>query len=50
VTAESLAHTQLNVISAQEARPELERLFTLLADANPDLIGGALPDDAFYGE
>ena len=50
VTADSLAHTQLNIISAQEARPELEQLFTRLAAANPDLIGGALPDDAFYGE
>jgi NitT/TauT family transport system substrate-binding protein len=50
VAAESLQHTLINVIPAQEARAELERFFESLAESNPELIGGALPGDQFYAE
>ncbi|MCB9138601.1 MAG: ABC transporter substrate-binding protein [Caldilineaceae bacterium] len=50
VSAESLAYSGLTVVPAAEARPELERMFQVLYDANPELIGGKLPDDGFYGE
>ncbi len=50
VTAESLAYTGIEVVPAAQVRTELEQFFRVLADANPALIGGALPDDGFYGE
>ena len=50
VTAESLAYTGIEAVPAAQVRTELEQFFRVLADANPALIGGALPDDGFYGE
>jgi NitT/TauT family transport system substrate-binding protein len=34
--------------TAQEARTDLEAFFTALMDLSPAVIGGRLPDDAFY--
>jgi NitT/TauT family transport system substrate-binding protein len=50
VTAESLANSGIEVVPAAQVRTELEQFYQLLADADPALIGGALPDDGFYGE
>lgn len=33
---------------ARDARPMLERFFSALAESNPAIIGGRLPDDEFY--
>lgn len=38
----------LKVVSGAQARPELEKFFEKLADANPDIIGGKLPPASFY--
>lgn len=39
---------KLQFVSAEEARPELERFYTELSTLNPDIIGGKLPGDGFY--
>lgn len=46
--AESLAHSRLQVVSAAEARPELEAFFSRLLAQEPGLLGGRLPDARFY--
>ncbi len=46
--ADSFAHTQLDAIPAYEVREELDIFFQALYDFNPDLLGGALPDESFY--
>ncbi|MEC0331689.1 ABC transporter substrate-binding protein [Paenibacillus macerans] len=38
----------LEFVSAKDAREELEFFFTELSSLSPDIIGGKLPDDAFY--
>jgi len=40
--------TRLESRSAQQARPELEALYRLLADRYPQAIGGSLPPAGFY--
>jgi NitT/TauT family transport system substrate-binding protein len=35
-------------LRARDARPALERFFSALAESNPAIIGGRLPDDEFY--
>ena len=44
----SIGVSQLNVVSATEARQELEFFLQVLLDAAPALIGGQLPNDNFY--
>lgn len=44
----SLPHFRLRVASAAEARPDLEHYFTDLIAMSPDILGGRMPDDAFY--
>ncbi len=39
---------RLDVVSGADARKELERFYTELAELNADLIGGKLPDHRFY--
>lgn len=46
--ADSIRAGQNRFVSAQQARPELEFFFGLLQDKQPALIGGKLPDAAFY--
>lgn len=38
----------LEIVPAGEARDELERFYGELAEFSPDIIGGKLPDAAFY--
>ncbi|WP_168583483.1 ABC transporter substrate-binding protein [Gephyromycinifex aptenodytis] len=38
----------LEYVPAKQARAELERFYTELATLDPQIIGGKLPDDAFY--
>ena len=44
----SLPHFRLEVTSARTARPQLEEYFADLMALSPDIIGGRMPDDAFY--
>ncbi len=44
----SLKWTVFDVKSGQESREELEFFFQKLLDSTPALVGGKLPDDAFY--
>ncbi len=46
--ADALKISPLNVVAAQAAKPQLEYFFTTLEQTNPALIGGKLPNDAFY--
>ncbi|EJW12623.1 ABC-type sulfonate transport system periplasmic component [Rhodovulum sp. PH10] len=48
VVARSIPHFRLNVVSAAEARLDLERYFSDLMEMSPAILGGNLPDDAFY--
>jgi NitT/TauT family transport system substrate-binding protein len=41
-------HFNLDVVSAAEAREELEFFYEELASMSPEIIGGELPDDTFY--
>ncbi len=44
----AIKNTQLNPISALQARPDLEKFYSLLANTNAKRIGGNLPDENFY--
>jgi NitT/TauT family transport system substrate-binding protein len=44
----SIPHFNLDVVSASEAREELEFFYEQLASMSPEIIGGELPDDGFY--
>jgi NitT/TauT family transport system substrate-binding protein len=46
--ADSIAHTQLNVVSAKDAQKDLEFFYDVLKSNNPKTIGGKLPDEGFY--
>lgn len=52
LTPEAVAHSigvsQLNVVSASQARSELEFFLQVLLDEAPALVGGKLPNDDFY--
>lgn len=48
VVAEVIPRLNLDVVPAADAREELERFFEELAELNPDIIGGRLPDRSFY--
>lgn len=50
VVAEVLRNVPLKFVTAQDARVSLEMFFTALHGGNPDLIGGKLPEGAFYGK
>lgn len=47
--AESIAHSQLQVVPAAQAKSELEFFFEQLHARQPGLIGGKLPAAEFYG-
>ena len=47
--ADSIRTSQYRFVTADQARPELEQFFRLLMDKQPALVGGKLPDAAFYG-
>ncbi|BDY12379.1 ABC transporter substrate-binding protein [Hydrogenimonas cancrithermarum] len=46
--ADSIAHVQLDVVPAKEARKDIEFFFTQMKNDSPKIIGGALPDEGFY--
>lgn len=46
--ADSLEYVQLNYISAQESKAELEFFYGILENNNPKSIGGKIPDSGFY--
>lgn len=48
VIAEAVGHSNLVARRAQSAKAEIEALFNVLAEADPRIIGGKLPDDGFY--
>ena len=47
-TADAMAVSQMQAVPAREAREEVEFLLEQLLQRNPALIGGRLPDAAFY--
>lgn len=48
VIQSSLDRTPFRFVTAADAREEVEFYFTKLAELNPEIIGGRLPDDGFY--
>ena len=46
--ADSIAYTQLDVVSAKDAKKDLEFFYDILKSNNPKTIGGKLPDEGFY--
>ncbi|WEX08540.1 ABC transporter substrate-binding protein [Chelativorans sp. AA-79] len=48
VVAQAIPHSNLAALPASSIRPELEAFFSILADDDPRIIGGKLPDDGFY--
>lgn len=48
VLAASIPTSKLVVTRARAARGDIEAMLTTLADADPAIIGGRLPDDGFY--
>jgi len=48
VIEQAIAHSNLVAVRAAQARADLEALFSLLAGADPRVIGGRLPGPAFY--
>lgn len=48
VVEKSIPHFRLDVVSAADAKPDLQHYFAALMEMSPDILGGRLPDDAFY--
>jgi len=48
VVERSIPYSKLVATRASAARPELERMYRIISDANPAVLGGKLPDDEFY--
>lgn len=46
--ADSIAHVQLNIVTAKEAKKDLEFFYDVLKSNNPKTIGGKLPDEGYY--
>jgi NitT/TauT family transport system substrate-binding protein len=46
--SDSIAHVQLDALSAQKSKADLEAFFTILHEIQPKLIGNKLPDEGFY--
>ena len=46
--ADSIAFTQLDVVSAKDAKKDLEFFYEILKSNNPKTIGGKLPNEGFY--
>src|SRR5690554_534673 len=44
----AIPRTRIRMVSAIDARPQLEQFFTALTDLSSGFIGGKLPDDGFY--
>lgn len=48
VIERAIPHSNLVARRARDARPDLERMFGLIAENDPAVIGGRLPPDGFY--
>ena len=48
VVTSVIPRLQLEVVPGVEAKDELEDFYTRLMELSPDIVGGKLPDDAFY--
>lgn len=48
VIERSIPHSNFRLRAAGGAREEIERFYSILAEASPAIIGGKLPDAAFY--
>jgi len=48
--SKSLANISWDVVTARDARDDLEVFFGMLLELSPEAIGGGLPDDGFYHE
>ena len=48
IIARSIPGIRLEVRSAAEARPAMEKYFNDLMELSPDIVGGRLPDPGFY--
>lgn len=48
IIAQAIPRSNLRWVPAAEARKPLEAYFKVLSDFNPAVIGGKMPDDAFY--
>jgi len=48
ILAESIPHSNFVCTRARDARPALEEMYAALAEDDPALIGGKLPDAGFY--
>lgn len=46
--AQAIPFSNINVLPAATARPEIEALYQALLAADPGIVGGALPDDDLY--
>ncbi len=46
--ADSIAHVQLDIVTAKDAKKDLEFFYDVLKSNNAKSIGGKLPDDGFY--
>ena len=48
IIAEAIPYSNLVALAASSVRPELEAFFSILAEDDPRIINGKLPDEAFY--
>ncbi len=48
VVAEAVPHSNLAVLPASSVRADLEQFFSILAESDPRIIGGKMPDTPFY--
>ncbi|NEP41548.1 MAG: hypothetical protein F6K25_15780 [Okeania sp. SIO2G4] len=48
VIKKSLGYTPLEMVSAKDAKEDLEFWYSRLLEQNPKLFAGSLPDDEFY--
>lgn len=48
IVERSLPHFRMNVVSAAEARADMEAFFSDLLAMSPDIVGGRLPESGFY--
>jgi NitT/TauT family transport system substrate-binding protein len=48
ILEKAIPHSNLVAIPASQARPSLDSMFSTLAEFDPAIIGGSLPDAEFY--
>jgi NitT/TauT family transport system substrate-binding protein len=48
IVAEAIPHSNLAALPATSIRSDLEKFFSILSEDDPRIIGGKLPDAAFY--